>query len=155
MEPTWINTLNSDFKYYGHIDDFYSMVVRPSRYPYFVWNERVYKAIDSGTYEDTGFNTDYLKAQWINKTEVESLITEKQVEIVKLNADLHHWKSNHKYAVGVKKKLSEKYGDILLENRLLTQELLDERERSKRERMETPSFLSKLKRIWRQFRYGI
>lgn len=72
-------------------------------------------------------------------------------KINRLEKDLQHWKSNHKYAVDIKRKVSDMYGKALLENRILMQELQNEREGSQWQRRQTTSLFSKLKRIWQEF----
>ena len=52
--PTWRNTLNYNYKYWGHISKFWETLVVPSGYPFFLWNDRIYEVnSDRTNYNDT------------------------------------------------------------------------------------------------------
>jgi hypothetical protein len=58
--PTWQSVLNPNYKFHGDIGTFF-LVVTQSGYPYFLWNDRVYKVMKSDrtamvnrSYVDTG-----------------------------------------------------------------------------------------------------
>lgn len=82
-------------------------------------------------------------------TDIGHQIEAMERKINRLEKDLQHWKSNHKYAVDIKRKVSDMYGKSLLENRILMQELQNEREAQRKGR-QTTSFFNKLKRFWKE-----
>lgn len=52
----WKEVLASDYKHFGHIDNFYKIVVA-SGYPFFLWNDNVYVVMNEG-YKLSGHTID-------------------------------------------------------------------------------------------------
>lgn len=56
MEVSWRNVLDYRYNWHGSRDSFFKTVVVPSGYPYFLWNDRVYKVTkDDKWYEETNY----------------------------------------------------------------------------------------------------
>jgi hypothetical protein len=61
MPVKWSNVLDFRYNWHGSRDYFFRTVVEPSGYPYFLWNDRVYKVTkNSNWYEETEYTIDDL-----------------------------------------------------------------------------------------------
>lgn len=60
-KPSWSNTLNYKFKFWGEVSVFFDKMVVPSGYPFFLWNDRIYKRTSESTWEDTNLTIKDLK----------------------------------------------------------------------------------------------
>ena len=57
--PSWANTIRGNFRFWNHMEDFVRAVVIPSGYPYFLWNEKVYKNMGEYATDLPYHSTDY------------------------------------------------------------------------------------------------
>ncbi|KON87389.1 hypothetical protein AF332_11500 [Sporosarcina globispora] len=55
---TWKNVIHGEHALrFGHIDNFFNQIVVPSGYPYFIWNDIIYRVEDrysKNRFTDTG-----------------------------------------------------------------------------------------------------
>ena len=59
--PSWSNTINYKFKFWGEVSVFFDKMVVPSGYPFFLWNDRIYKRTGEDSWEDTNLTIEDLK----------------------------------------------------------------------------------------------
>jgi hypothetical protein len=63
--PTWKEIIQSSYAKHGTRNQFFIHIVKPTGYPYFEWNDRIYRVIGWDDYEDTGLTVEDIERVWV------------------------------------------------------------------------------------------